>query len=143
MDIGVIPSAFWSSVTMQAMNPEVVYLGPMPADSHSAYMTEFTFPLTRPGKPAFVYILMASDGSVLYVGKARTPGNRFDRHRRHKDWWTEVEILLLLRVTGDSKAEADAIALQVERLGIRKLDPIYNVAGVCRRGPGFSMGVYA
>lgn len=140
--IGVIPARFWDSPAMRAADPDVVYVGPMPSSPTDYYATASLLgPIGR--RHAFVYLLLGCDGSALYVGKARNPGNRFDKHRSKKEWWPEVAILLLLRVTGEDVFEADRLALHVEALCIRKFDPVYNIAGVVRRPAGIPRGEYA
>lgn len=137
--IGAIPSEFWDAPEFRAFDPEVVYLGRMSDTPHDYYRAANLFPPYAPSH-AFVYLLLACDGSVLYAGKARTPGQRFDRHRR-RDWWDEVALLCLLRVSGETAEAADTAALWVESVAIRRLDPTYNIAGA-RRRPGFSRGRY-
>lgn len=138
--IGVIPNRLWDAPAMRSADPEVVYLGPMPQAPSDYYAASILFqPTAR--RHAFVYLLLACDGSVIYVGKARRPGNRFDKHRR-REWWDEVESLILLRVGAEVVEDADVLALHVESLLIRRFDPPYNVAGA-RRRPGCYRGEFA
>lgn len=140
MHVGCIPIGFWDSVSMRAAEPEIVYFGAMPQVPKVYYPLAHLTPTLWRGASAFVYLLLACDGSVLYAGKAREPGNRFDKHRR-KHWWDEVALLLLIRVMGTNQSEADTVALHVESLAIKQLDPIYNVAGA-RRRPNMPRGVF-
>lgn len=137
--IGWIPATFWMTPAMQAAEPEVVFFGAMPARSADYYAASALMP-PRGNKAAYIYFLLACDGSLLYVGKARTPGNRFDKHRR-KEWWGEVVTLLLVRVSGSTLEEANLLALHVESLALRQLNPVYNIAGVNPRPRGSRGGV--
>ncbi|WP_418061755.1 GIY-YIG nuclease family protein [Pimelobacter simplex] len=102
----------------------VIYDDAFPSRSSDYYaLTSFS------ARQAFVYLLFDAEGGLLYVGRARRPGNRFDRHRRQKPWWGAVARLVLLEVRGSDRIETHDLVSALELYAIRALDPLYNVAG--------------
>lgn len=102
---------------------EVSYDGPMPATSAGYYA------LGGQDGYGYVYVLSDARGSVVYIGRSRCPGNRFDKHRR-KTWWPEVTHLTLLRLRGDDRNETAALTDAVETHAIARLGPRHNIAKV-------------
>lgn len=121
----LIDPGFWERLTVRALSPKIVYVGRFPERSRDYYALT---PLVS-ARTAYVYMLFSYCGSLLYVGRARRPGNRFDKHRR-RDWWPEVYDVLLVQVQGEDRASTHAYVDKLERLAIRHLSPIHNVAGV-------------
>jgi hypothetical protein len=112
------------AVKPEVWTDEVVYDGPLPVSSAACLDL-------APGghRQAFVYLLFNESGDLLYVGRARVPANRFDHHRRHKEWWPDVARLVLSRVEGDSYHDAHSMVSRLEARLIRELDPIHNIVG--------------
>lgn len=100
----------------------LVYDGPMPAD-------RWTGIPSGTQRDSFVYVLFGdrNDGRAIYIGKSRTPGQRFDRHVR-QPWWLAVKTVRIYRVTGASRYEAEHQALAAETRAIAELDPLFNAA---------------
>lgn len=102
-----------------------VYCGPMPIGPRDYY------DLASPAwNVAYVYCLLDAAGDLLYVGRARQPGNRFDKHRRKKEWWPEVQHLTLFEVEGRDHEHSVYLVSRVELDAIRSLSPRHNIAGV-------------
>jgi predicted GIY-YIG superfamily endonuclease len=67
-----------------------------------------------------VYRLYACDGTLLYVGITNDPMRRWKQHADTKDWWPEVDHLVLVPF------ETADTARYMERWIIRSERPIYN-----------------
>jgi excisionase family DNA binding protein len=63
-------------------------------------------------------------GTLLYVGVAGNPMERFSEHRRDKQWWAEIA-----SITIESHPTRES-ALAAEIRAIRTESPRYNVVGV-------------
>lgn len=141
MRIAQIPAEMWLTDVMQAARPEVVYLGPAPQNDLDTARASSLLPrFDYRSQVAFVYVLLHVDGEAVYVGKSRSLEGRFRKHRQ-REWWSEVYHLLLLRVEGATRYEADALAFHVESLLIKRIAPPWNVAGVDQR-PMNKRGAY-
>lgn len=68
-----------------------------------------------------VYRLYGCDGSLLYVGVTNDPLRRWKQHAATKDWWPEVDLIVLVPFG------SAATARHVERQAIRDERPTYNV----------------
>lgn len=68
-----------------------------------------------------VYRFFACDGSLLYVGVTNNPIRRWTQHSTTKDWWVEVDHIVLVPF-GDVRD-----ARIMERRIIRDESPTYNV----------------
>lgn len=108
----------------RSIDPTITYDGPFPSRPRDYYELGWCG-----ARYAYVYLLFDADNQLLYVGRARRPGNRFDKHRRQKPWWPSVSRLVLLGVTGESRADAHALVSRLEMHAIRTLDPLHNIAG--------------
>lgn len=105
----------------------MIYHGPFPERPRDYYA------LTRCSwNVAFIYLLFGERDRLLYVGRARNPGNRFDKHRRHKEWWPEVRSLAIFQVTADDHLSSMRAVATAELIAIQELDPVYNIAGRSR-----------
>lgn len=124
MYIYPFPDSFWNRTSVRAITPTPAYIGPFPhGDQDMIAITR-----SAPAR-AYVYVVM-SDWEVLYVGKTVNPVGRFSNHRCHKWWWPTSGRLVLLAIDGEDQRDAEAAALHLERIAIRVLRPIYNIAGV-------------
>jgi hypothetical protein len=121
------PPTFWRRVSVQALGPLVVYVGPLPQrDSEVLKIHETVAPTV-----GFVYVICDAAFDVLYVGKTINPTGRLSSHRHSKDWWPrEGGNLTLLAVPGSDRPATDRAAFHLERLAIRDLHPVHNIAGV-------------
>jgi hypothetical protein len=125
MHIYPFPDDFWERRTVRMIEPTPAYVGPMPRGDQDM------FAIVRGASArAYVYVVMSDLLEVLYVGKSVNPVGRFSSHRCHKWWWPTSGRLVLLGVDGVDRRHAEAAALHLERLAIRSLNPLYNVAGV-------------
>ena len=125
MRIRSIRPEFWSSEDIAAMDWRMVYDGPFPSRPRDYYaLTDGSWNV------AFVYLLFDRADRLLYVGRARQPGARFDKHRRRKSWWPEVRSLVIIRVAGRDYEDACRVVDHMERRAIRALGPAYNIVGV-------------
>jgi predicted GIY-YIG superfamily endonuclease len=75
-----------------------------------------------PETPHFLYRLYDRTDALLYIGITNDPKARFKHHRRHKDWWPDVD---------QSKTRIDyfasrSAALDAEAKAIKTENPLYN-----------------
>ena len=119
------PPVFWRRTEVQALNPELIYYGPLPQTRAALRQVVGLYP-----SPAYVYVIQTFDGDVLYVGKTVEPQTRLTEHRRQKDWWPIDGRLTLLGVYAEDRAKADRVGFDLEAIAIRDLGPIHNIAGV-------------
>lgn len=75
---------------------------------------------------SWVYLHLAADGSVLYVGQTYRPQRREVEHAGQSPWWPQVSDT---RHFGPYLADH---ARRLERHLIEVLDPPYNVAHTTR-----------
>jgi hypothetical protein len=68
-----------------------------------------------------IYRLYACDGSLLYVGFTRDPLQRFRQHAKTKDWWMEVDHILVVPFGSERGTRF------LERQIIRDERPLYNI----------------
>lgn len=125
MRIRSIRPEFWLSSTVQAIDPKIVYVGalpPRPRDYYKLYAPTYA--------RSFVYILSNLAEEVVYVGMSWNPGNRFDKHKRKRPWWSQVTHVVILQVDASNPDEAEALTRGLEILCIRRLAPTGNIAGV-------------
>lgn len=71
--------------------------------------------------PHSLYRFFDSAGQLLYIGVSVNPLQRWDDHRLHKPWWTEVSSVTLHHYP----TRPDV--LQAERAAIRTEKPLHNV----------------
>lgn len=76
-----------------------------------------------PVAPAWVYVLLDHEGTVLYVGKAKAPKNRMRDHNQRIPW-EQAELIACA-------SEADALTLEGDL--IYQHQPPWNVQDVRRR----------
>jgi len=67
----------------------------------------------------YVYTLLASDGTVLYIGCTDSISRRLGQHK-YKPWWNEVA-----RIESDTYPDLET-GYQVEIQRIREAQPVYN-----------------
>ena len=68
----------------------------------------------------YVYTLLASDGTVLYVGCTDSLGRRLGQHK-YKPWWPEVA-----RVESDTYPSLE-VGREMETQRIREMQPVHNI----------------
>lgn len=73
----------------------------------------------------WVYLHVAADGHVLYVGQTYNPEKRHKQHRR-APWWPQVDRVVTVGRFRDDHAR------RLERFLIEQLDPPHNVAFTSR-----------
>lgn len=118
---------FWKSRRISSVSTELAFDGQFPSGRHP-YVG-----LPKSGANfEFVYLLLSSIGSPIYVGRSWRPADRFTKHRR-KDWWQGVEHLTLIRVYGASRLDATVQTAFVERVLIEELAPSGNLTVGQRR----------
>jgi hypothetical protein len=120
-------ATFWHRITVRALAPHVVYLGPLPQRASATQEV-----VESAAYPGYVYVIQDGEGDVLYVGKTVNPVGRLASHRAKKSWWPTPGRLTLLGVDAPDRASADAYALNLESIANRDLDPVHNIAGVRR-----------
>jgi len=69
---------------------------------------------------AYVYTLLAGDGTALYIGCTDSLGRRLGQHQYTKSWWSEV-----VRVESDVYPSLEA-GREVEAQRIREAQPTHN-----------------
>lgn len=120
-----LTESFWHQVP-DPLLPEVAYSAPVPARPIDYYPLALGSVCQR-----FVYLLEDRRRRVIYVGFSHRPGQRIDRHRRRR-WWSEVDRLILLRVSGADRYAAETVGRSLERYAIQHFQPRHNIAGVVR-----------
>lgn len=125
MILSPFPDGFWNRTSIKAIGPAVHYAGPFPAGDPAMFAIVQGSPWL-----AYVYVIVSDLDEVLYVGKTVNPVGRFSKHRHQKTWWPTQGRLVLLGVDGLDRGDAEAAAFYVEKLAIRVLRPLYNIAGV-------------
>src|SRR4051794_31971550 len=73
-----------------------------------------------------VYRLYHCDGSLIYVGFTCDPLQRFRQHAKTKDWWMEVDHILVVPFGSERDARL------TERQIIRDERPLYNIQHTTR-----------
>ena len=119
------PGRIWFDATLSIDN---VYEGPLP--NRLGEIQEIAPPRYD---ARYIYVLAGHVGGVgpfvpLYIGKAYSPHNRFDKHRI-KPWWPEVSALVLYRHEFDGlAATVDRETDELEREAIADFNPHYNIS---------------
>lgn len=79
----------------------------------------------KPGRTA-VYRLYDAANRLLYVGVGELPATRWQDHRGHKAWWSDVDrASVVWRPTRDEALAEETLAIETE-------NPVYNVLGTSR-----------
>lgn len=71
--------------------------------------------------PFTLYRFYNAGDELLYVGLSVNPGNRFERHRQDKTWWSEVTRIEMEQLPNHESLKA------AEREAIKEEKPLYNV----------------
>lgn len=122
MRIRATKPEFWKSRRIASVPTGVVFDAPFPS-GHRPYVN-----LPRAGSSAeFVYLLLSELGAPIYIGRSWRPADRFSKHKR-KPWWPRVEHLVLIRVSGTGRVDAEVKTAFVERVLIEELKPTANIA---------------
>ena len=120
MRIRSIKPEFWQDPAVSAIDTQLVYAGPVLTNRID---TEAVSPIAHDVR--YVYMFFAGD-QLLYVGRAWNPWRRIEKHRRQKKWWSRVDYMALVSVTGRTAFECDAHVDVFERLCIHLLTPSEN-----------------
>ncbi|MGW0647952.1 GIY-YIG nuclease family protein [Streptomyces umbrinus] len=68
-------------------------------------------------RPAAVYRLLDSQGSLLYVCMSINPERRFEQHAKKKPWWAEVDPTKTVITWYKNRFAAAVVEQQNERAG--------------------------
>ena len=101
-----------------------VWAGSLPGRTEVAIDAGRSFVMTHHVEdgPWMVYVLLADDESVLYVGRTKNGNYRMRQHAADKSWWDEVD-----RAVWEPQISRRMAAIREAEL-IQHLLPRYNVA---------------
>jgi excinuclease UvrABC nuclease subunit len=72
----------------------------------------------------FVYAIFGKSLPTLYIGFTGNVARRLTQHSKLKPWWPAVDHIII------GLADSESEAREWEKRYIRRVQPIYNIAGV-------------